>query len=70
MWSNIWAGLGPTLPNEGTTWFKAKLDHYFYTSDWHDMVQKFFGLSWLKSVWHNGLGRVGPTSSIPRTRPH
>jgi hypothetical protein len=39
MWLNIWVGLEPALPNEGTIWFRARMDHNFYTSDepvWHE----------------------------------
>jgi hypothetical protein len=49
---NIRAGLRPAQPNEGTTWFRAELSHYFYTSGWHDTAQKFVGLSWPEPVWH------------------
>jgi hypothetical protein len=51
MWSNIWVGLGPARPNEGPAWFRDGLDHYFYTSGWHDTIQKFFGLFYLEPVW-------------------
>jgi hypothetical protein len=35
MWLNIWAGLGPARPSEGTTWFRTRLGHCFYISYWH-----------------------------------
>jgi hypothetical protein len=72
MWLNIRAGLGPARPNEGTTWFRAGLGLCFYTSGWHDTVQKMFGLSWPEPVWHEarwawaGLAWPGP---IPSTTP-
>jgi hypothetical protein len=50
MWSNIRIGLGPARANEGTTWFRAGLSHYFYTSGWHGMAQIFLGLSWPESI--------------------
>jgi hypothetical protein len=59
MWSNIQAGLGPARPNEGTTWFRAGLDHCFCTSGWHDTAQKFVGLFWPEPVWHEARW-VGP----------
>jgi hypothetical protein len=71
MWSNIRAGPGPARPNEGTTWFSAGLDHCFYTSGWHGMAQKFFGLYCPEPVWHEArwawaeLARPDP---IPSTR--
>jgi hypothetical protein len=71
MWSNIRAGLGPARPNEGTAWFRAGLDHCFYTSGWHGTAQKLIGLSWSEPVWHEarwawaGPARHGP---IPSTR--
>jgi hypothetical protein len=69
MWSNIRVGLGPTRPNEGTTWFRAGLGHFFYSLGWHDTTQKMFGLSWPEPVWHEarwawaGLARPGPIPS-------
>jgi hypothetical protein len=69
MWSNIWAGLGPTRPKEGTTWFRAGPGYCFYTSGWHDTAQKSFGLCWPEPVWHEarwawaGLVRPGPIPS-------
>jgi hypothetical protein len=44
MWSNVRVRLGPARPNEVTTWFRAGLDHCFFTLGWHDIVQKFFEL--------------------------
>jgi hypothetical protein len=32
MWSTIWAGLGLRRFNEGTVWFRVRLNHCFYTS--------------------------------------
>jgi hypothetical protein len=59
MRSNIQAGLGPARPNEGTTWFRAGLDHCFCTSGWHDTAQKFVRLFWPEPVWHEARW-VGP----------
>jgi hypothetical protein len=50
MWSNMRTGFGPARLNERTTWFRAGLDHCFYTSVWHDMTKKLFRLSWLEPV--------------------
>jgi hypothetical protein len=52
MWPNTRTGLGPARSKEGTTWFRAELGHYFYTSGWHDTTQKSFGLCWPELVWH------------------
>jgi hypothetical protein len=42
----------PIRPNEGTTWFRARLGHCFCTLGWHGMAQKFVELSWSEPVWH------------------
>jgi hypothetical protein len=66
MWSNIRAGFGSARPNEGTTWFGVRLSHCFYTSSWHGMAQKLFGLFWPEPVWYEarfasyGLGPGWP----------
>jgi hypothetical protein len=72
MWLNIRAGLGPVRANEGTTWFRARPDHSFCTSGWHDTAQKFLGLYWPEPVCHKarwawiGLTRPGPIPSTSR----
>jgi hypothetical protein len=68
MWSNTRAGLGPARPKEGTTWFRAGLGHCFYTSGWHDTVQKLFGLYWPEPVWHDGLGLGWPGPARPNSQ--
>jgi hypothetical protein len=67
MWLNIRAGFGPARPNEGTTWFRVRLGHCFYTSGWHGTTQKLFGLSNPFGTKHDGLrpGRVGGRAAPP-----
>jgi hypothetical protein len=52
MWLNIPAGLVSARPEEDTTWFRAGPGHCFYTLGWYGTVQKYFRLSWSKTVWH------------------
>jgi hypothetical protein len=68
MWSNIRTEFGPTWLNEGTTWFRAELDHCFYTSGWYDTPKSFLGFTVSNRLARSmmGLGRPGP---IPSTTP-
>jgi hypothetical protein len=76
MWSNIRAGLGPALPNEGTTWFRAGPGPVFTFragTAWPKNCLGFPGPN-LFGMKHDGLGLDWPGlaqfPAPPITRQH